>query len=120
MIILKVLINALGYTVLEPMLQNDSESSQDDQKLYLNVGSAEATAMVTTEGFVPIAGSSVNEKTTMKSLSAGMIKLRNKHLDSGKVKDWKSTEDVLFSSSSAAATFVLGSQQHGKIRVAGH
>ena len=64
--------------------------------------------MVTTEGFVLISGSSVNEKTTMKSLSAGMVKLRNKHLDSGKVKDWKTTEDILFSSSSAAADFVLG------------
>ncbi len=105
---IKVLISALGYKVLEPMIQNDSAYSQDDQMLYLNVGSAEATAMITTEGFVLISGSSVNEKTTMKSLSAGMIKLRNKHLDSGKVKDWKTTEDILFSSSSAAADFVLG------------
>ena len=50
----------------------------------------------------------MNEKNTMKSLSTGMIKLRNKHLESGKVKDWKTTEDILFSSSSAAADFVLG------------
>lgn len=105
---IKVLISALGYKVLEPMIQNDSASSHDAQMLYLNVGSAEATAVVTTAGFVLIAGSSVNEKTTMKSLSAGMVKLRNKHLDSGKVKDWKTTEDILFSSSSAAADFVLG------------
>lgn len=55
-----------------------------------------------------ISGSSVNEKTAMKSLSAGMVKLRNRYLDSGKVKDWKTTEDILFSSSSAAADFVLG------------
>ena len=105
---IKVLISALGYKVLEPMIQNGSASSHDNQALYLNVGNATATAMVTTEGFVLIAGSSVNEKITVKSLSAGMIKLRNKHLESGKVKDWKTTEDILFSSSSAAADFVLG------------
>ena len=111
---IKVLISALGYKVLEPMIQNGSASSHDNQALYLNVGNATATAMVTTEGFVLIAGSSVNEKITVKSLKmrrtqgAGMIKLRNKHLESGKVKDWKTTEDILFSSSSAAADFVLG------------
>ena len=105
---IKILINALGYKVLEPMIQKDSISNHDNQMLYLNVGNASATAMVTTEGFVLIAGSSVNEKNTMKSLSAGMIKLRNKHMESGKVKDWKTTEDILFSSSSAAADFVLG------------
>jgi predicted GIY-YIG superfamily endonuclease len=105
---IKILINALGYKVLEPMIQKDSISNHDNQMLYLNVGNASAIAMVTTEGFVLIAGSSVNEKNTMKSLSTGMIKLRNKHLESGKVKDWKTTEDILFSSSSAAADFVLG------------
>lgn len=105
---IKILISTLGYKVLEPMIQNDSASSLDNEMLYLNVGSENATDMITTEGFVLISGSSVNEKTTMKSLSAGMVKLRNKHLDSGKVKIWKTVEDILFSSSSAAADFVLG------------
>lgn len=105
---IKTLISTLGYKVLEPIIQNDGASSIDDEMLYLNIGNAEATAMITTEGFVLMSGSSVNEKTTMKSLSAGMVKLRNKHLDSGKVKDWKTIEDILFSSSSAAADFVLG------------
>lgn len=105
---IKVLISALGYKVLEPMIQSNSPLNQGSQILYLNSGSTDATAMITTEGFVLLAGSSVNDKATMKSLSAGMIKLRNKHLDSGKVKDWKTTEDILFSSSSAAAGFILG------------
>lgn len=105
---IKILISSLGYKVLEPMLQNDSVSSQDNEMLYLTVGGTEAKAMITTEGFVLISGSSVNEKTTVKSLSAGMVKLRNKYLDAGKVKNWKTVEDILFSSSSAAAVFVLG------------
>ena len=105
---IKILISSLGYKVLEPMLQNDSVSSQDNEMLYLTVGGTEAKAMITTEGFVLISGSSVNEKTTVKSLSAGMVKLRNKYLDAGQVKNWKTVEDILFSSSSAAAVFVLG------------
>lgn len=112
---IKILTSALGYKVLEPMIQNDSAFGQDNETLHLNVGSAQATAMITTEGFVLLSGSSVNEKTSMKSLSAGMVKLRNKHLESGKVKNWKTVEDILFSSSSAAADFVLGYSVSGPI-----
>ena len=37
-----------------------------------------------------------------------MQKLRQKLFDAGKVKDLTTTEDILFSSSSAAADFILG------------
>lgn len=37
-----------------------------------------------------------------------MQKLRQKLFDAGKVKDLMTTEDILFSSSSAAADFILG------------
>ncbi len=105
----KVLINALGYKVLEPFAQSESPStSSDDEVLSLSTGSASASGKVTTEGFVLFEGAVINEKTSTKSLSAGMQKLRQKLLDTGKVKDLKTTEDILFSSSSAAADFVLG------------
>lgn len=105
----KVLINALGYKVLEPYAQTDSPStSTDDEVLSLSTGSASATGKVTTEGFVVFEGATVNEKTSVKSLSASMQKLRQKLFDAGKVKDLTTTEDILFSSSSAAADFILG------------
>ena len=104
----RVLINALGYKVLEPTVQNVLGSSQDDEKLYLSMGNAKATGVVTTEGFVLLAGATVNEKTSEKSLSKGAIALRKKHFNAGKVKDLTTTEDILFSSSSAAADFVTG------------
>ena len=104
----RVLINALGYKVLEPTVQNTSSSTQDDEILYLSTGAAKATGIVTTEGFVLLAGSVVNEKVSEKSLSKGAIALRKKHFNSGKVKDLTTTEDILFSSSSAAADFVTG------------
>ncbi len=37
-----------------------------------------------------------------------MQKLRQKIFESGKVKELSTTEDILFSSSSAAADFVIG------------
>ena len=105
----KILINALGYKVLEPFAQMDSSTtSVDDELLYITSGSVNATGKVTAEGFVVFAGATVNEKTSVKSLSAGMKKQRQKLLDSSKVDGLVTTEDILFSSSSAAADFILG------------
>lgn len=104
----KVIINALGYKVLEATAHNSSTSGQDDEKLFLSMGNAKAEGIVTTEGFVLLSGAIVNEKTSEKSLSKGAVNLRKKHFEAGKVKELKTTEDILFSSSSAAADFVLG------------
>ena len=105
----KILINALGYKVLEPFAQIESTSAtMDDEVLSLTTSSANATGKVTTEGFVVFEGASVNEKTSVKSLSGSMQKMRQMIFDSGKVKDLITTEDILFSSSSAAADFILG------------
>ena len=105
----KILINALGYKVLEPFAQIESTSAtMDDEVLSLTTSSANAIGKVTTEGFVVFGGAAVNEKTSLKSLSARKQKKREMLLHSGKVKDLITTEDILFSSSSAAADFILG------------
>lgn len=65
-----------------------------------------ATGMVTTEGFVVLKGSTINEKTSTRSLSAGMVKLRSKHMNSN-ADGGVTAENILFSSSSSA-DFVLG------------
>ena len=105
----KILINALGYKVLEPFAQMDSSNtSVNDELLYITSGSVNATGKVTAEGFVVFAGATVNEKMSLKSLSPGMLKQRQKLFDSSKVENLITTEDILFSSSSAAADFILG------------
>lgn len=106
----KILINALGYKVLEPLLHPDSTDSTaiDDVLLYINKGNAVATGKVTSEGFVVLKGSTINEKMSTKSLGASVVKLREKYLADGKVETLTTTEDILFSSSSAAADFILG------------
>lgn len=105
----KILINALGYKVLEPFAQMDSSTTLvDNELLYITSGSVNATGKVTAEVFVVFAGDTVNEKTSVKSLSAGMKKQRQKLFNSSKVENLITTEDILFSSSSAAADFILG------------
>ena len=110
----KILINALGYKVLEPFVQMDaSTTSVDDELLYIKSGSVNAKGKVTTEGFVVFARATVNEKMALKSLSPGMLKQRQKLFDSSKVENLITTEDILFSSSSAAADFILGYSASG-------
>lgn len=105
----KVLINTLGYKVLEPFAKAESPSvSEDDKILSLEKGAANAIGRVTTEGFVVFSGAIINEKAATKSLSVGMQRLRQEILNSNKVQNLKTTEDILFSSSSAAASFILG------------
>ena len=50
----------------------------------------------------------INEKTNEPSLNANMSDFRRKVMESGRVENLVTTEDILFSSPSAAADFVLG------------
>lgn len=105
----KILISTLGYKVLEPLVQTQADTAATEKDLlFLSAGNASAKGMVTAEGFVVLKGAAVNEKTSRKSLSTGMCKLRDKLFTDGKVEDLVTVEDLLFSSSSAAANFVLG------------
>ena len=105
---IKVLINALGFKVLVPAVQMSAAGSEEQEVLYLNAGNASAKGITTTEGFVIFAGEEKKKKTSAKSLNKNMAARREKIIASDKVKDYVTTEDILFSSSSAAADFVTG------------
>ena len=109
---IKILINALGYKVLEPVAVKPAvtagTSAEVSEEYYLSTGTASATGVVTSEGFVIFKGAVINEKISEKSVSPGMIKLREKHITEKRVVDNVTEEDILFNSSSAAAVFVLG------------
>lgn len=105
----RILINALGYKVLEPLIQpTGNVANTGEKEFFISSGSVSATGKVTAEGFVVLKGAKVNERTSVKSLSAGMAKMREKLFADGKVDNLVTAEDILFSSSSAAADFVLG------------
>lgn len=113
----KILINALGYKVLEPLVQNNSSNSTvDDEMLFISSGSVNAKGRVTTEGFVVYEGSTLDSKGSVNSLSNGMKNLRQKLIESDKVQNHVIKENILFSSSSAAASCVLGYSVSGPQR----
>lgn len=90
--------------MLEPIAGNEDECYG---RLSLKIGKAVAQGMVTTEGFALLKGARLNEKTN-DSMTPKSIEYRKKVMSSDKVVDVVTTEDILFSSSSAAAEFVLG------------
>ena len=108
----KVVVNALGYKVLEPLLQEGVNGNPIDELLYISSGALNAKGKVTPEGFVVLQGARIYDKPA-KSLNGGIVKLREKYISEEKVKDWTTTEDLLFSSSSAAADFILGYSASG-------
>ncbi len=113
----KILVNALGYKVLEPLVQNNSSNSTvDDEMLFISSSSVNAKGRVTTEGFVVYEGSTFDSKSSVNSLSNGMKNLRQKLIESDKVQNHFIKENILFSSSSAAASFVLGYSVSGPQR----
>lgn len=100
----KILINVLGYKVVEPLQKASADSAvAEEDRLSIIKGKASATGIVTPEGFVVFKGSVVNERT-----SPVIKTLRDKLSAEGKITNLSTTEDILFSSSSAAAAFVLG------------
>lgn len=103
---IKTLINAMGYKVLEPMIVSTPESQA--KELYIERGNAKAIGVVTSEGFVVRKGAVINEKTNVASLKEKVAGFRDKMIASDIVKNFITQEDILFSSSSAAAVFVLG------------
>lgn len=103
---IKVVINTLGYKVLEPLIsKKSSELSADDELFFINTSTAKASGRTTTEGFVVMQRALINESMA-KSATPAMKRMREKLRS--KIKDLVTTEDLLFSSSSAAAEFVLG------------
>lgn len=111
----KILINALGYKVLDELSHNAPPDSPSIENvlLYINKGNVAAIGKRTSEGFVVLKGTTINEKTSIKSVSPGIVKLRDLYFSNGRVQNLTITEDTLFSSPSAAADFILGYSASG-------
>lgn len=118
----KILINALGYKVLEPVSksepshkENANDESDKKNRFYLernikNVGKVEAVGMRTAEGFVVLQGSTISPMCD-DTISATIKEQRSK----ANIVDHILQEDILFSSPSYAAVFVIGKSANGLI-----
>ena len=105
---IKLLVNTLGYKVLEPKIVQ-SKVFDDRKEFYLKSGKENrAIARLTTEGFVLLSGARLNIKTNSKSLRDSFVAYRERVINSNLVKDYITTDEIVFSSPSAAADFVLG------------
>lgn len=116
----KILISALGYKVLEPLNKPIVISSEcgekvefEDLSLHLErtikgVGKVEADGVRTSEGFVVLQGSciAVEDDDTIPAV----LKEQRRKVS---VVDGVLQEDVLFSSPSYAAMFVIGKSANG-------
>lgn len=116
----KTLISALGYKVLEPLnkpiivADDDWENAEtEDLSLHLErtikgVGKVEADGVRTSEGFVVLQGSHI--ATEDDDTIPAVLKEQRRKVS---VVDGVLQEDVLFSSPSYAAMFVIGKSANG-------
>lgn len=116
----KTLISTLGYKVLEPLnkpmvgkQESRDDSNTEDLSLHLErtikgVGKVVADGIRTSEGFVVLQGShiAVDEDDTIPAV----LKEKRRKVN---VTDGVLQEDVLFSSPSYAAMFVIGKSANG-------
>ncbi len=116
----KTLISALGYKVLEPLnkpiiVANDDWENAETEDLSLHlertikgVGKVEADGVRTSEGFVVLQGShiAIEDDDTIPAV----LKEQRRKVS---VVDGVLQEDVLFSSPSYAAMFVIGKSANG-------
>jgi hypothetical protein len=104
----KILVNTLGHKVFETIVEIAQGVGDELNYLCIKVAGLQATGLVTADGFVVLKGSTIHQNTAKKSLTPGMLRLIEKYKNDGSVIDSIVQEDILFSSSSAAADFVLG------------
>lgn len=107
----KVIINTLGYKLLEPM----PKVSEETIMLYCKRSGANGAGFLSAGGFTVLTGSLVSEKTSpsMRTQCKGYYALREKLIADGVIVDLKFQSDYEFNSPSAAATVLIGHSANG-------
>ncbi len=111
----KMIVGVLGHKVFDAPIEIVTENTKPeffDSPEFSFVGKYTAKGVITNEGFVVLKGSEIS-KTIQKSCPPGTIKARQ--LYSNKINNYILTNDIPFSSASAAAKFVGGSSLSGNI-----
>lgn len=122
----KMVLGVLGYKVFVPLVKPVStaslqtESNEDDElELYIYRRSRksnktiEAKCIRTSEGFVVLAGSQIEENDA-KAVPEAIKTLREKCRKNKEIIDSKLTKNYLFQSPSYAASFVIGMTTNGR------
>lgn len=117
----KIIMGTLGHKVFEPLIKNNSvtqnEEKQSENLFRLsrkikawNNKTVEAYGKQTAEGFVVLKGSRISPVENKNTISVNIAKIRQSaKKDSENILQ----EDILFSSPSTAASFVIGNTVNG-------
>lgn len=110
----RIIMGVLGHKVFEPLIKKDETTEEliieKDSPIFTYQGKFNARGKMTNEGFVILKGSEFGNKLFP---SASKSTVRNRQLYSNKIINNKTTDDLLFTSQSAAAGFVGGSSLSG-------
>lgn len=117
----KIIMGTLGHKVFiplvistpTPVITENTTAAMDnsDELLYFDHSGVKATGKRTSEGFVVLKGSQISAKLTK---SCPEPTLRNREKYAGKVdENFMLTEDILFTSPSAAASYIGGASLSG-------
>ena len=115
----KIIMGTLGHKVFIPLVETSATSADEngtiftDDLLYCNASGAKATGKRTSEGFVVLKGSQISSNLT-KSCPDSTLRNRKKYAKNID-ENYILTEDILFSSPSAAASFVGGASLSGNV-----
>lgn len=106
---MKIILGALGCEALDPLnIQVTDSTTDNNRRFYVSIGNVTAEGQITADGFVVFKGAKLNEKTSIKSLGKHAVEKRDAILASAKVDHFTTTEDILFTSPTAAAIFLTG------------
>ena len=109
----KIVMGILGHKVFIPLDEvTDDKTLTATTRFFLKKRGAEASGVLTSEGFVVLKGSKLNSKST-QSCPDWLKKLRMEY--SNRIsKDFILTEDIVFNSPSAAAGFCVFGAENGR------
>lgn len=109
----KIIINTLGYKVLEPVSHADEKTVY----LYCKGSGANAKGFVSSGGFTVLKGSKVSDHTVSSFELRGRsyFNLRNKLVDDGIIVNDIFEKDYEFNAPSAASAVILGRTSNGNV-----
>lgn len=107
----KLIINTLGYKVLEPAPQADEKT----EYLYCKGSGGDAKGFVSAGGFTVIKGSKVSDSTVPSFETRGKcyFNLRNHLVEEGVIENGIFTQDYEFNAPSAASAVIMGHTSNG-------
>ena len=123
----KIVLGVLGYKIFVPLIKsNDSKNRDEDEytegelSLYLSRKVKRSNTIITatckrtSEGFVLLSGSKI-EETDADAIPPRIKVMRESCKKNGVIKDGVLTKNILFRSPSYASAFVLGMTNNGRI-----